>query len=136
MTLTLQRTLKTNDFTEGTLYIDGVYFCDTIEPTERPLFSAADKVAGKTAIPKGTYVVTYSYSNTFGRRMPRLLDVPFFSGILIHAGNTSADTRGCILVGIKDRDGHIYCSRVKFNLLCTLIIRRIENGERIKVIIS
>ena len=82
----------------GDLYIDGEFFCYTLEDERR----ADDvKVYGETAIPTGTYNVKVTKSNRFKRLMPLLLDVPMFSGIRIHGGNTSKDTLGCILVAFN-----------------------------------
>lgn len=125
MKLQLNRTTRAPRYTEGKLLIDNALFCDTIEPTERTLRSISDKVNGHTAIPAGTYVVEYCYNNKFGCKMPRLRDVPMFDGILIHPGNTVHDSRGCILVGIKDSDGHLSASRLTFNRL----LSRILNAE-------
>ena len=82
----------------GDLFIDGVFFCHTLEDEKR-----ADglKVYGETAIPKGDYKVVLSLSNRFKRKMPLLLNVPMFKGIRMHGGNTSKDTLGCVLVAFK-----------------------------------
>tara|TARA_R110000796_G_scaffold236658_1_gene356251 strand:- start:117 stop:551 length:435 start_codon:yes stop_codon:yes gene_type:complete len=82
----------------GDLFIDGVFFCYTLEDEKR-----ADglKVYGETAIPSGTYNVILSVSNRFKRLMPLLLDVPMFKGIRIHGGNTSKDSHGCPLVAFN-----------------------------------
>ena len=82
----------------GDLFIDGVFFCHTLEDEKR-----ADglKVYGETAIPSGTYNVVVTMSNRFKRLMPLLLDVPMFSGIRIHGGNDSGDTHGCPLVAFN-----------------------------------
>ena len=82
----------------GDLFIDGVFFCHTLEDEKR-----ADglKVYGETAIPSGTYNVILSVSNRFKRLMPLLLDVPMFRGIRIHGGNTSKDSHGCPLVAFN-----------------------------------
>jgi len=92
--------------TFGKLYVDGAYFCDVLEDTDRglradmPLARIADiKVQGKTAIPYGTYCVTFEYSPRFKRDMLTVCDVQGFSGIRIHAGNTEDDTEGCLLLG-------------------------------------
>lgn len=136
MTLTLTRTSRLEDATEGVLYVDGERFCDTLEPTERLLLSASDKVSGKTAIPKGTYRIMWTHSNSLGRKAPKLADVAYFDGIFIHAGNSAADTKGCLLVGVKDRDGHLCGSRIMQNKLYGLIAKCVTQGEICKIIIQ
>lgn len=98
MELRLDRRFLRAGYTIGALFVDGVYFCDTLEDRVRDL-AREGKVAGETAIPCGRYRVVMPVSPRFGRRLPRLVDVPGFTGILIHRGNTAADTGGCILVG-------------------------------------
>lgn len=111
MKLFLKRIYKGPDYTIGKLYIDGKYFCDTLEDTVRP---DGVKVYGKTAIPAGTYKIELVPSYRFQRLMPMLLDVPNFSGILIHNGNTADDTDGCILVGKNKIKGKVIESRDTF----------------------
>ena len=114
MKLVLKRTAKRPTYTIGKLYVDGVYFCDTLEDADRglsqdmPLLEIQRiKVMHETAIPAGTYKVIVSQSPRFGRLLPRLLDVPGFEGILIHRGNTDKDTSGCILVGENKAVGKV-----------------------------
>lgn len=92
--------------TFGKLYVDGAYFCDVLEDTDRGLRAdmslseiAGIKVPGQTAIPYGAYRVTFEYSSRFRRDMLTVCDVQGFSGVRIHAGNTEADTEGCLLLG-------------------------------------
>lgn len=113
MKLTLQRRFRGEKYTIGTLYIDGVRFCDTLEDTDRDAnrngrFDGDEKkTAGITAIPNGTYPVIVNVSPRFGRELPRLLNVPDFEGVLIHRGNTPEDTAGCILVGENKVKGRV-----------------------------
>lgn len=109
MKLTLKREHGTKNFTHGKLYINDVYFCDTLEDQERD-----KKIAGETAIPCGTYKVVITMSPRFKRMMPLLLDVPNFTGIRIHNGNTKDHTEGCILVGKKLKDGFVGHSRATY----------------------
>jgi hypothetical protein len=81
--------------TTGKLYVNGIYECYTLEDAVRN----GTKVIGKTAIPIGTYKLIIDASTRFKQDMPHILDVPDFTGVRIHAGNTSADTDGCILLG-------------------------------------
>ena len=101
-------------YTIGKMYVDGVYECYTLEDVVRK----GAKVYGQTAIPTGTYNLIINHSNRFNRDLPLLENVPNFTGVRIHAGNTSAHTEGCILVGTtwsgKDFIGN---SRVAFNKL-------------------
>jgi hypothetical protein len=116
MKITVIRGIKQDKYTIGKLYIDGVYFCDTMEDKDRgltqntPLSKIKEiKVPKETAIPSGTYKVTldvvspkYSVRSAYqfcGGKVPRLLNVPGYEGILIHIGNYYTDTEGCILVG-------------------------------------
>jgi len=82
----------------GDLFINGVFFCHTLEDEKR---ADGVKVYGKTAIDAGIYVIKLTYSNRFKRKMPLLLDVPRFKGIRIHGGNDSTNTLGCVLVAFK-----------------------------------
>ena len=82
-------------YTVGKMYIDNIYECYTLEDVVRK----GAKVNGQTAIPTGTYNVIINHSNRFNRDLPLLENVPNFTGVRIHSGNTSADTDGCILLG-------------------------------------
>lgn len=98
MELKLLRKYSNPSYTIGQLYIDGKYFCDTLEDRVRDLVTER-KVKGRTAIPAGRYRVVLNWSPRFKKPLPLLVDVPHFDGIRIHAGNTAKDTEGCILVG-------------------------------------
>ena len=108
MKITVKRTFKGTEYTIGKLYIDGHYFCDTLEDTVRP---ANKKIAGKTAIPAGNYKVIKSYSPRFKKILPEILNVPNFTGVRIHAGNTAKDTDGCILLGLNKTKGAVLDSQ-------------------------
>ena len=112
MELQLSRTLLKADRTEGKLMINNSYECDTLEDTVR-----LEKIAGKTAIAKGRYEVIINFSNRFQQLMPLLLRVKNFEGVRIHAGNTPADTEGCILVGTRGENGTLTNSRLAYRAL-------------------
>lgn len=115
MELTLLRSHFLNACTIGTLRVDGK---DAGVFTLEDVVREGEKIAGKTAIPAGRYRVVIDHSNRFGRDLPRLLDVPGFTGVRIHPGNTDADTEGCILVGYEWKGGDfIGRSRAAFDWL-------------------
>lgn len=138
MKLLLKRMAKMEKYTIGKLYIDGEYFADTLEDTDRNLTStmSKDKIAkvkvyGKTAIPTGTYVVDMntvspkfgkrSWAQPYGGKVPRLQDVPGYEGVLIHPGNTADDTSGCILVGRNKVKGQVVESQDTFHSLMNIL---------------
>ena len=136
MILTLQRNLRGDRYTMGTLAINGEPFCDTLEPTDRHLTAESitphRKVYGQTAIPTGTYAMDLTYSPRFMRQLPLLRDVPCFEGVRIHMGNTCKDTAGCILVGRCQGPGLIVRSRDTLRRLMTRLERR-EPGEPLTI---
>ena len=145
MDLLLKRIARKSTYTIGNLSIDGKIVCDTLEDADlwltqgMPLIEIERrKVSGKTAIPIGKYAVTLEWSPKFsprhnGRRMPLLHDVPGFTGILIHEGNTVEDTSGCILVGRNTGKGVLTESRATFQALLPLLEAADERGERITI---
>ena len=141
MKLELKRIAKKDKYTIGHLYIDGKFFCDTLEDPDRGLTSTmnlteikAKKIKGDTAIPTGTYKITldvvspnysnfskYPYVKFCGGKMPRLLNIPGYEGVLIHAGNTQKDTEGCLLVGLNKVVGKVINSQVTWKKLYEIL---------------
>lgn len=132
MKLRVERLWKKPAYTVGRLFVDGKFFCNTLEDTVRDL-SNEKKVYGKTAIPYGEYKVAYNWSPKFGRNLPRLLNVPAFEGILIHPGNTADDSAGCILVGRNTEVGRLTESRYTSDKLNVLIEDAQRRGESITI---
>jgi len=96
MELTLKRQHYTTTTTLGTLEVDGKFFSFVLEDVVRD--SDESKIWGKTAIPSGKYHLIITMSPKFKRMMPLLVDVPGFSGVRIHGGNTHEHTHGCPLI--------------------------------------
>ncbi len=134
MELRLKRIARRESYTIGRLYVDGERFCDTCEDKDRGLsqklpvsLNIAKKKKGVTAIPTGRYRITldvvsqrFSKKSAYqfcGGRLPRLVNVPAFDGVLIHIGNTAKNTEGCILVGQNKEVGKVLNSTVTFRQL-------------------
>lgn len=133
--LLVDRKYKKETYTIGNLYVDGEWFCNTLEDKDRGLKSSMSleeineaKVYAETAIPAGRYVVKMDavspkynrvkwYKDNFGGRMPRLENVKGFSGVLIHPGTTAVDSAGCIIVGLNKKKGNVLESRATFTKL-------------------
>lgn len=131
MKLRLVRDAFTLNSTLGKLYVNDIYECETLEDVDRHLEAGGIKMAGETAIPRGTYDVTIDYSSRFAKDMPHILNVPDFEGIRIHPGNTAADTEGCVLVGLRRGVDFVYQSVIAFKLLYAKLDDAVERGEAI-----
>jgi hypothetical protein len=136
MELIVKRTTRTEKSTIGELWIDGKFFCYTLEDKDRGLKQTdaqerikAKKVFGATAIPAGRYEVKLTYSNRFKKVMPQIMNVPGFEGIRIHAGNTDKDTEGCLLVGMEKTVDSVLKSRVAFSRLLDLLLSLPKEDE-------
>lgn len=135
MKLTLKRIALRQTYTIGKLYIDDAYFCDTLEDTVRDTNKSGkfdngeQKIKGKTAIPYGTYEIKWTYSPRFKKYTPQLMNVPSFEGIRVHAGNTSADTEGCLILGENKQVGKVLNSRATINKFYPIIKKACSNGK-------
>ena len=136
MNILLKRIAKKETYTIGKLYIDDVYFCDTIEDKDRGLNQdmpindiKKKKVYGETAIPTGTYSLVIDYSSRFKRRMAHILNVPGYEGIRIHTGNTAKDSLGCIIVGKNKVVGKVVESKVTYDKLFPLLEEAYKEGK-------
>lgn len=157
MRLLLKRTFKGAEYTIGHLYYEYngqmVYFCDVLEPIDRGLKKTQSeaviksrKVAGKTAIPLGTYAITLKVqSPKFRTRywakfcdgyLPTILGVPCFSRVLIHAGNTVKDTEACLLVGNNRLKGKVLDSALTFERLYKKLKAADDRGENLSITIQ
>ena len=136
MKLELIRIANRPTYCIGKLYIDGVWFCDTIEDTDRGLDDSMSvdeilkkKIKGETAIPTGVYKIEITYSPKYKRMMPLLIGVKGYSGVRIHSGNTSKDTEGCLLVGRNTKVGMVTDSRNTYQRL----FARLQNAKDISI---
>ncbi len=136
MNLHLQRRLFDPSYTIGVLSINGAFECFTLEDPDRRLESGGEKVLGKTAIPRGKYRVTIDFSQRFQRQLPRLLNVPDFTGIRIHSGNKSEETEGCILVGRTMKPGFIGESKLALESLLIKLFNALDISEEIWITIE
>lgn len=145
MKLTLKRIALKPTYTIGKLYIDDNYFCDTLEDTVRDLNkdgkfdNGEEKIKGKTAIPYGTYEITTNivsqrfknrvWAKPYGGKIPRLINVPSFDGVLLHPGSSAEDTSGCLLVGKNTIVGRLTDSQKTFHAL----MQKIKNQKNLTI---
>ena len=141
MEIMIVREWKKKDYTISKVYVNGEDFhCNCLEDTDRGLYQGmstkdilAVKVKGKTAIPKGTYNVIYTYSPRFGKKLPLLENVTGFEGIRIHSGNSAKDTEGCLLFGKNDKVGWISNSKFWTNSMIDEMKKAWEIGEKVRI---
>ena len=140
MEILVKRNAKKPKYTIGKMYIDGQYICDTLEDADRGLNQNMSleeiknkKVYGETAVPTGTYKVdmntvspkfkSRTWAKPYGGKLPRLVLVPGYDGVLIHPGNKAEDTLGCILVGENKAVGQVLNSQVTFKKIMSILTK-------------
>ena len=140
MEILVKRIAKKSKYTIGKMYIDGQYICDTLEDADRGLNQNMSleeiknkKVYGETAVPTGTYKVDMntvspkfknrSWAKPYDGKLPRLVLVPGYDGVLIHPGNKAEDTLGCILVGENKAVGQVLNSQVTFKKIMSILTK-------------
>lgn len=154
MELLVKRVARRDEYTIGRLYINGVKFSDVLEDCDRGLTQdmpleeiKAKKVYGKTAIPTGTYEIDMntvspkfqarSWAKPYGGKIPRILNVPGYEGILIHPFNSAAESLGCIGVGNNSIKGMITdSSRTFMSLMSKYLLPAKLRGEKITITIE
>lgn len=153
MKILVKRIAKKATYTIGKMYLDGEFFCNTIEDKDRGLRSDMSleeikkiKIPSVTAIPTGTYKITidvispkfskkaaYQY---IGGKLPRLIGVKGFDGILIHQGTTEKDSAGCLIVGKNTIVGKVTQSQATFRALYAKMKEAKERREEITITIE
>ena len=132
MNLRVIREPSTAAATLGILLIDGVFTCWTLEDVVRDV-----KIPGETAIPAGRYAVRLSLSQRFQKLLPEILaGGRGFTGIRIHAGNTQADTAGCVLVGRKRGNSVVLESKLALIEVMEHLRRATTAGDSITISIE
>lgn len=154
MEIFVKRIAKKADYTIGKVYINGIYLCDSIEDKDRGLKQSMSlseirnvKIPKQTAIPSGNYEVTLNvksptfsqkqfYKNYCDGRVPRLLNVPGFDGILMHCGSTQNSSAGCIILGYNTVVGRVTNSETAFKIFYSNLKVASDKGERITITIK
>lgn len=145
MRVKVTREILRPESTIGKLYIDDGYYCRTLEDKVRG--ENEPKIYGKTAIPAGTYRITLRTAGTtheaYKNRFPEfhkgslwIRDIPGYEYVLIHCGNTPADTSGCVLVGLvydTSVPDKIVNSELAYRRIYPIIADAIERGEDVTI---
>jgi len=143
--LTVVRTQFGTDATNGLLFIDGLFECYTLEDQYQ-----AVKVMHETCIPEGTYDIEFRKTGGFHAKyseryknahygMLHILDVPNFTYILIHTGNTDEHTSGCLIVGEtqqdldSSKDGFIGSSTVAYKKMYAKVANQLLQGKKVSI---
>lgn len=151
MELVVDRKWKKQSYTISNLTIDGKWFCNVLEDADRGLDDSMSlakikelKKPSITAIPRGTYEITLDidspkfgskpfYRQVCNGKLPRLLNVKGFEGILIHCGSTANNSAGCLLVGQNKVRGQVINSQATFKELYKLLKDKNDKGEKITI---
>lgn len=152
MIITVDRKWKLPTYTISNLKIDGEWFCNVVEDTDRGLDEnmplseiKAKKKKDVTAIPTGAYEVTlntvspkfskkpFYQANANGGRVPRLLNVPGYEGILIHCGSNATHSSGCLIVGYNKIKGGVTDSQNVFKKLYKKLKEASDKKEKIVI---
>lgn len=153
MIIKVKRTTKKSTYTIGKVSVNGKYFCDNLEDTDRgvtqtmPFVSTGgingywvkpdgthiDKVPGKTAIPTGLYDACSYYWPKYKCYVVQLLRVPGFTGIFMHNGMTAEHTEGCPLLGKNNIVGRLDGDRIYMDALAARVMACEKNGENVQV---
>jgi len=145
MKLTVVRTQFGTDATNGILLIDGIFECFTLEDQYQ-----AVKVMHETCIPEGTYDIEFRKTGGFHAKyseryknahygMLHIQDVPNFTYILIHTGNTDEHTSGCLIVGEtqqdldSSKDGFIGSSTVAYKKMYAKVANQLLQGKKVSI---
>lgn len=157
MKIKLHRKYRGTNYCIGKLYINNEYFSDVLEDPDRGLQDTMSvqeiqqlKVKGDTCIPYGTYDITLDivspkfgskpfYKEVCNGKLPRLLNVKGFEGILIHVGdgpNGNKLTEGCLLVGRNTIKGGLTEGKKYFQLLYQQMLEAKKRGEKITITIT
>ena len=94
MLLRLQRQAPDGAALRGKLYIDGTYFCDTLERVG-------------VQIPALWYTVAVTQSPRFKRLLPIVERVPGRTGIRFHVGTKPSHSAGCILLPSRELEDQL-----------------------------
>ena len=141
MKLKVVRETKNDICTIGSLFINDVFFCYTLEDKDRGLkqtdtllFIQAKKIFGVTAIPLGNYELIVNLSPKFKRMLPRILNIKGFDGVLMHRGNSADHSLGCILVGYQKGDNAIFDSTKAENDLVNLLLLHKDEKHSLEIL--
>jgi len=145
MKISVLRYSASDESTLGLMFINGMFECYTLEDEHRDI-----KIKNETRIPAGTYEVKFRHVGGHNKRysakfpdihkgMLQVMNVPNFTDILIHIGNTDDNTSGCLLVGDSsisnlNQDGRINNSTIAYKRMYSKVANALEKGEQVDIV--
>lgn len=131
--LSVHRFDYAKNHTKSIIFIDGQFICFGMEPENK----VNNQIPGqRDLIPEGKYQLVLSMSPKFKKLLPEVIDVPFNTGIRIHAGNHPSETSGCLLVGAYFADNMLLDSNKMLNKIIDKLIEFKANNEGVRIIYS
>jgi hypothetical protein len=121
------------------LYGQKIIFDKKYKLNQVDVYDRDNDVCMKLTINKISFSPRFSKKAAYkyiGGRLPRLVNVPGYQGVLIHIGNSAKDSSGCLLVGKNTQVGKVLQSTDTFRALYAKMKEAKERGEEITITIE
>jgi hypothetical protein len=120
-----------HDVSSFALFYDGLYLCDALQPSLHANIQSW-RIGGRGGLPTGMYTLKSYWWRDKQKPVWQLTGDYRRGSILLHSGNSVADSKGCILLGVMpdSSSSRLTSSQIATSAVWT-VLRRLKPGAQI-----